>query len=295
MTYYLAAHSISAGIDLGFVELGWFKILILAMIQGIAGILPISSTAQMRMVTSLFGWKNPGLDFAAVMQLANSIAICAYFWEDLRGLMGGTIRSIRDRDYQSRQFRLTIGIILGTIPIGILGLLTRETIDDPMSPLRDLQAIGAACIIMSLLLILAEFQGSRKRGFQVLNLQDALWVGVAQSLALIPGVSRAGATITMGLLLGMERETAAKFSFLLGLPTVILVGSIELHVLLQSELSLDNWLILLLGLTAASISAFTAIYGLLRYLETQSTWAFIWYRMAIGVLLIVGSIKGFLS
>jgi undecaprenyl-diphosphatase len=294
MTYYLAAHSISEGIDLGFVELGWFKILILAIIQGIAGILPISSTAQMRIVTSLLGWKNPGLDFAGVMQLANSIAICAYFWEDLRSLIGGTIRSIRDSDYQSQAFRLTIGIIAGTIPIGILGLLTGEIINDPISPLRDLRAIGAACIVMSLLLALAEFQGMRKRGFELLSLQDSLWVGVAQALALIPGISRSGATMTMGLFLGMERETAAKFSFLLGLPTVMLVGSIELHLLLQSDLNLNNWLILLLGLTGASISAFAAIYGLLRYLENHSTWAFVWYRMAIGVLLFLGSIKGFL-
>jgi undecaprenyl-diphosphatase len=294
MTYYLATRSISAGIDLGFVELGWFKVLILAIIQGMAGILPISSTAQMRMVTSLFGWKNPGLDFAMVMQLANSIAICAYFWQDIRALMGGMIRSIRDSDDRSQGFRLTTGIILGTIPIGLLGLLTEEIINDPISPLHDLRAIGAACIVMSLLLALAEFQGSRKRGFELLGFQDTLWVGVAQVLALIPGISRSGVTMTMGLFLGMERETAAKFSFLLGLPTVILVGSIELHLLLQSELSLDNWLILLLGLTAGSIAAFAAIYGLLTYLKTQSTWVFVWYRMAIGVLLIVGSIKSFL-
>lgn len=295
MTYYLAARSISEGIDLGFVELGWFKVLILGMIEGIAGILPISSTAQVRMITSLFGWKNPGLDFAMVMQLANSIAICAYFWQDIRDLMGGTIRSIRDSDYQSRAFKLTTGIILGTIPIGILGLLTGEIINDPISPLRDLRAIGVACISISLLLALAEFQGSRKRGFEAISFPDTLWVGVAQALALIPGISRSGATMTMGLFLGMERESAAKFSFLLGLPTVILVGSIELHLLLQSELNLENWLILLLGLTAASISAFAAIYGLLEYLKTQSTWVFIWYRMAIGILLIIGSIKGFIQ
>jgi undecaprenyl-diphosphatase len=131
MNYYLAARSISAGIDLGFVELGWFKVLILAMIQGVAGVLPISSTAVMRMITSLFGWKNPGLDFAMVMQLANSIAICAYFWQDIRALMGGTIRSIRDRDYRSQGFRLTIGIIIGTIPIGLLGLERESTILSP--------------------------------------------------------------------------------------------------------------------------------------------------------------------
>ena len=285
----------SARIDLGFVELGWFKVLVLATLQGIAGVLPIGSTAQMRMVTSLFGWKNPGLNFAGVMQLANSIAICAYFWEDIRRLMSGTIRSIRDSDYRSIEFRLTIGIIVGTIPIGLLALLTGEIINDPISPLRDLRAIGAACIGMSLLLILAELYGTRKRGFEMLGFPDTLWVGVAQALALIPGISRSGATITMGLFLGMERETAAKFSFLLGLPTVILVGSIELHLLLNSDLDLNNWLMLLSGLTAASISAFMAIYGLLRYLETQSMWAFVWYRLAIGVLLIVGSIKGFLA
>jgi undecaprenyl-diphosphatase len=295
MTYYLAARSIAEGIDLGFVELGWFKVLILSIIQGVAGILPISSTAQMRMVTSLFGWKNPGLDFAMVMQLATPIAVFAYFWQDIRDLIGGTIRSIRDSDYQSRAFRLTTGIIVGTIPIGILGLLTGEIINDPSSPLRDLRGIGAACIVMSLLLAIAEFQGSRKRGFAAIGFQDSLWVGVAQALALIPGISRSGATMTMGLFLGMERETAAKFSFLLGLPTVIIVASIELHLLLQSDLNINNWLVLLLGLTGASISAFAAIYWVLDYLRTQSMWVFVWYRMAIGVLLIIGSIKGFIQ
>ena len=135
-----------------------------------------------------------------------------------------------------------------------------------------------------------------------MTLKDGLWVGVAQALALIPGVSRSGSTLTAGLFLGMERETAAKFSFLLGLPAVTLAGAIlfetakpnELHALFKAGLDANGWFVLLVGLTSARISAFLAICGLLRYLESQSTWIFVWYRLAIGLFLIFGSVQGFL-
>jgi undecaprenyl-diphosphatase len=247
----------------------------------------------MRIVPSLLGWKDPGSAFSAVMQMANLAAVVSYFWKDIKGLVGGTIRSIRDSDYQSTDLRMTAGIIIGTIPLAIVGLLLKKIINAPGTPFRSLIAIGIACIVMSLLLALAEFKGSRKRGFEQLTLQDGLWVGVAQALAIVPGVSRSGSTITAALFLGMERETAAKFSFLLGLPAVILAGAVELHALLNSGLDFNGWMVLLVGVISGSISAFAAIYGLLSYLESQSTWLFVWYRLGMGILLIVGSIKVF--
>jgi undecaprenyl-diphosphatase len=293
MAYFLAINSPET-IDLGFVKLGWFKVLILGIVQGITELLPISSTAHMRIVPSLLGWQDPGTAFSAAMQMASLGAVLSYFWKDIKSLVGGTIRSIADGNYQSRDFQLTLGLIIGTLPLGILGLLLKKTLNAPNSPMRGLVVIGVACIVMSLLLALAELRGTRERGFDKLTLKDGLLVGIAQALALIPGVSRSGSTLTAGLFLGMERETAAKFSFLLGLPAVTLAGAIELHALFKAGLDANGWFVLMVGLTSASISAFLAIYGLLRYLESQSTWIFVWYRLAIGLFLIFGSVQGFL-
>ena len=152
--------------------------------------------------------------------------------------------------------------------------------------------MGVASIVMALLLALAEVKGQRQRSFEQLTLSDGLLVGLAQALALIPGVSRSGSTLTAGLFLGMERATAARFSFLLGLPAVVLAGAVELHALLRAGLDANGWFILLVGLVSASLAAFAAIYGLLRYLEQQSTWIFVWYRLIMGLLLVVGAAQG---
>jgi undecaprenyl-diphosphatase len=249
----------------------------------------------MRIVPSLLGWQDPGLAFSAVLQMASLAAVVSYFWKDIQGLVGGTIRSIRDGNYQSNDFRMTVGIAIGTIPLIFVGLLFQKTLKAANSPFRSLVAIGIACIVMALLLALAEFIGSRKRNFDRLTLQDGWWVGVAQALAIVPGVSRSGSTITAALFLGMERETAAKFSFLLGVPAVILAGAAALHELMKAGLNTEAWLILLVGLISGTISSFAAIYGLLRYLENQSTWIFVWYRLGMGILLIVGSFMHFLK
>jgi len=284
----------SESIDLGFVQLGWLKVIFLGIVQGITELLPISSTAHLRIVPSLLGWQDPGTAFSAAMQLASLGAVLAYFWQDIKSLVGSSIRAIAHQDYQSKPLRLTLGLLVGTVPLAIAGLLLKKTLDAPNSPLRSLTVIGIASIFMSLLLAIAELRGNRKRDFKKLTLLDGLLVGIAQAFALIPGVSRSGSTLTAGLFLNMERETAARFSFLLGLPAIILAGAVELHSLTKTGLDLNGWLILGAGLTSASISAFLAIFGLLRYLEKQSTWIFVWYRLVMGVFLIIGSAVGFL-
>ncbi len=295
ITFFLAASACPSEVDLGFVQLGWFRVMVLGIVQGITELLPISSTAHLRVVPALLGWQDPGTAFSAAMQLASLIAVISYFWQDIKGLTGATVRAIAKRNYHSESFRLVLGLLLGTLPLIAAGLLLQKTLNTCHSPLRSLVVIGLASIVMSLLLALAEKQGKHNRDFNQLTLSDGIWVGVAQAFALIPGVSRSGATLTAGLFLRMERETAARFSFLLGLPAVLLAGTKELHALFQAGLDANGWLILLIGLTSASISAFLAIYGLLHYLENRSTWIFVWYRLALGVFLLIGVGIGFLS
>jgi undecaprenyl-diphosphatase len=284
---FLAATACPGDVDMGFVNLGWFKVVVLGIVQGITELLPISSTAHLRIVPGLLGWQDPGTAFSAAMQLASLFAVITYFWYDIKQLSGGMVRAITKQDYGSKSFRLAAGLLLGTIPIIIAGLLLKSQLNACNSPFRSLKVIGVASIVMSLLLALAEIRGSRARDFDQLTLKDGIWVGVAQAFALIPGVSRSGSTLTAGLFRGMARETAARFSFLLGLPAVVLAGFLELHTLLKAGLGLDGWLILLIGLTSASISAFLAIYLLLRYLERQSTWIFVWYRLLMGIFLLL--------
>ncbi len=294
LSFVLAAPVPSSEVDLSFVELGWWNMIILGIVQGITELLPISSTAHMRIVPALLGLKDPGSAFSAAMQLASLFAVITYFWKDIKELMGGTVRAIFNGEYQSQAFRLTTGLVIGTIPLAMLGLLLKKPLNAPGSPFRTLTVIGIASIVMSLLLAWAEKRGGRDRNFEKLTLLDGVLVGVAQAFALIPGVSRSGSTLTAGLFLGMERDTAARFSFLLGLPAVLLAGAVELHTLAKAGLDFNGWVTLLIGLTAASISAFLAIFGLLRYLENQSTWIFVWYRLIMGVFLLISVATHFL-
>lgn len=285
----------SSVVNLDFVKIDWFGIVILGIVQGITELLPISSTAHLRIVPSFLGLPDPGSAFSAAMQLASLTAVLTYFWQDITRLLGSSYRAIARKDYMSRSLRLLLGLIAGTVPIAIIGLSLKKTLDACNSPLRTLVTIGIASIVMSLLLAAAEKWGLRKRNFEQLTLIDGILVGIAQVFALIPGVSRSGSTITAALFLKMERETAAKFSFLLGLPTIILAGIVEMATLFKAGLDLHGWGILLLGLTSASISAFFAIFLLLRYLERHSTWLFVWYRLAMGLFLLVGVSLGWLK
>lgn len=294
LSLLLAASACPSKVDMGFVDLGWFRVVILGIVQGITELLPISSTAHLRVVPALLGWKDPGEAFSGAMQLASVVAVIAYFWQDIKQLTGGTVRAIATRNYQSGSFRLVIGIVVGTVPIILAALVVKGILNSCNSPLRNLTVIGLACIVMSLLLALAEKQGKHNRRFNQLRLIDGVWVGIAQAFALIPGVSRSGSTLTAAIFLKMERQTAARFSFLLGLPAIILAGVVELHTLFKAGLTANGWLILLVGLISASISAFLAIYGLLSYLEKQSTWIFVWYRFGLGVFLLIAVGTGFL-
>jgi undecaprenyl-diphosphatase len=285
----------TSGIDTGFVALGYAKVAVLGLVQGITELMPISSTAHMRIVPALLGWQDPGSAFSAAMQLAALAAVIAYFWRDVRDILFGSLSAVVRRDFTDRELRLAFGIVIGTIPIGLAGLALAKTLNTCGSPLRGLWVVGAACVVMGLLLALAEVVARHQRTFDRVGLLDCLVVGIAQVGALIPGVSRSGSTLTAALFLGFRREEAARFSFLLGLPAIALAGLKELAELRHAGLDAHGWAVLGLGLVVASLSAFAAIWGLLHVLERYSAWPFAVYRALIGVVLLAGIATGWLG
>jgi undecaprenyl-diphosphatase len=283
------------GIDTGFVALGYAKVAVLGVVQGITELMPISSTAHMRIVPALFGWQDPGSAFSAAMQLAALAAVIGYFWNDVAELVFGSLTALARRDFYDRSLKLAIGIVIGTIPIGITGLALAKLLNTCGSPIRGLVVVGLACVVMAVLLGLAEILARHQRSFERAGLLDCLLVGIAQVGALIPGVSRSGSTFTAALFLGFRREEAARFSFLLGLPAIALAGFKELAELRHAGLDTHGWSVLAVGLIIASLSAFVAIWGLLRILERFSAWPFAIYRAVIGVVLLVGVAVGWLG
>ena len=285
----------SEGLDTGFVALGYAKVALLGVVQGVTELLPISSTAHMRVVPALLGWQDPGSAFSAAMQLAALAAVVSYFWSDVRQLVFGSLSALARRELKDRYLRLAVWIVLATIPIVIAGLALAGVLNTCTSPLRSLNVIGWACIVMAILLAIAELRARHLRTVEGATLTDALMVGIAQAGALIPGVSRSGSTLTAALALGFKREEAARFSFLLGLPAIALAGFKELWELHKAHLDAQGWSILALGLVVASVSAFVAIWALMRVLERFSAWPFVIYRGALGAILLIGVATGWLA
>jgi undecaprenyl-diphosphatase len=276
------------GVDTGFVALGYGKVAVLGVVQGITELLPISSTAHMRVVPALLGWQDPGSAFSAAMQLAALAAVVSYFWSDVLHLTTSSLAAAVRRDFKDQYFRLAVWIVLATVPIGLAGLALAGVLNTCNSPLRSLTVIGWACIVMAVLLALAELRARHIRKIEDVSLADAMAVGIAQIGALIPGVSRSGSTLTAALALGFKRDEAARFSFLLGLPAIALAGFKEIWELHKAHLDAQGWSILAVGLVVASVSAFVAIWALMRILERYSAWPFVVYRGVLGVILLVG-------
>jgi undecaprenyl-diphosphatase len=270
-----------------------FQAMVIGLVQGLTEFLPISSTAHVKMIPVVLGWGDPGVAFTAVIQLGSIAAILWYFWDDLRQVTVGTVRATLDRKFDAPDFRLGLGILVGTLPIVVGGLLIKVFIPDfDNSPLRNSATIAVVSIGMALLLAAAELVGKRQRTFDQLDLKDGVLMGLAQALALIPGVSRSGSTLTAGLFMGLERATAARFSFLLGVPAITLAGLVELKGLLDSGLGNVGLGPLLAGLLAAVVSSYMAIFWLLRFLKQHSTWVFVWYRLAFGAAILLALATG---
>ncbi|MDQ3934375.1 MAG: undecaprenyl-diphosphate phosphatase [Actinomycetota bacterium] len=256
--------------------------IVLGIVQGLTEFLPISSTAHLRIVPAFLGWDDPGAAFTAVTQLGTMAAVLAYFRNDLWRIAVAWIRGLRDPEVRrSTDSRLGWYIILGTIPISIFGLAFSEQIEDEA---RSLSLIGTTLIVLGLILLLAERVGKRERDLDDLNLRDGIAIGFAQALALIPGVSRSGATLTAGLFLNLERAAAARYSFLLSVPAVVLSGVFELRHIGGEEGAGA-------GATAvatllAFVSGYLSIAFLLRFLVTHTTFVFVAYRVMLGAVVL---------
>jgi undecaprenyl-diphosphatase len=283
------------GVDTGFATLGYAKVAALGVLQGITELLPISSTAHMRLVPAFLGWQDPGSAFSAAMQLAALAAVISYFWSDVRALAVNSVTAIGRGQFQDRHLRFCMWIVLATIPIGIAGLLASKLLNTCNSPLRSVTVIGWACVAMALLLGAAEIWARHYRTIDKASFADAMLVGLAQVGALIPGVSRSGSTLTAALALGFKRDEAARLSFLLGLPAIALAGLKEVWELYKIRLDTHAWSVLIVGVAVASVSAFLAIWTLMRTLERFSSWPFVIYRLALGVIILAGTMAGWLS
>lgn len=271
----------------------FIQAIVLGTVQGLTEFLPISSTGHLIVVSRALGWTDPSVGLSAVLELGSIFAVVVYLRQDWTQILQGSIQALRQGERQSPELRLAIGIGLGTLPIVIFGLLIKRLIPDfEHSAFRSLTTIGTASIGMGLLLALAEWLGRRQRGFAKLQLQDGLGMGLAQALAIVPGISRSGSTLTAGLFLGLDRATAARFSFLLAIPAIGLTGLVELIDLLQTGLLATDLLPLLVGGATSAIVSFGAIGWLLNYLQTHSTWIFVWYRLAFGLVLLAGLAAG---
>jgi undecaprenyl-diphosphatase len=249
----------------------------------------------MRIIPAFLGWPDPGAAFSAAMQMAALVGVISYFWRDIYGLTRGSIVAIGRRDFENFNFQLVLWILVSTIPIIVGGLLLAHSLNSCGSPLRSIWAVGFACVVMGALLAATELFARHRRNLPSVRPLDLMLIGLAQVGALIPGVSRSGSTITAALALGFKREEAARISFLLGLPAILLAGLKEVWELHKLSLDGHGWAILAVGLIAGGISSLVAIWGLMRFLERFSTWPFVIYRVLLGAVLIAAAASGFVN
>jgi undecaprenyl-diphosphatase len=263
-----------------------FQAIVLGIVQGLTEFLPISSSGHLRIVPAFFGWEDPGTAFVAVIQLGTMAAVVLYFFGDIVRITRAWLASLRDPARRSDpDARMGWYVIVGTVPIVVFGLALKDVIETDHP---NLTLIATALIVLGLVLLAAEKSADHKRGLEDLSRRDAIVVGLAQALALVPGVSRSGATITAGLFLGFDRVAAARFSFLLSIPAVVLSGLFELRDVVSGTAEGAAGV----GETAiATVLAFVVGYAsialLLRYLTSHTTGVFVAYRVALGTVLLV--------
>jgi undecaprenyl-diphosphatase len=268
----------------------WFAVL-LGILQGATEFLPISSTAHLTLSGKVLGFINPAhpevwTAFIAVMQLGTLVAVVVYFRRDIVAMATALLRDLRAHGLGLRSYsadsRLALNIVVGTLPVVLIGVAFKDIIEGALT--KTTAVLAASLIGLALLLWLAERVSRHTRAITELTWVDALVIGTAQALALIPGSSRSGTTLTAGLFLGFRRDDAARFSFLLSIPAVFASGVFEMARIDASvfELGVGN---LIIATIVSAVAGYAAIAWLLRYLRSHSTMIFVWYRLALGVLL----------
>jgi undecaprenyl-diphosphatase len=266
--------------------MGWFEAVVLGLVQGLTEFLPVSSSAHLRIVGAAFGWDDPGAAFTAITQIGTEAAVVLYFRRDIVRIVRAWVLSLLGKRKQDPDARMGWLIIVGSIPIVVLGLLLKDRIE---TTFRDLRIVAIALVAFSLVLLVADRVGRKKLEMDDLNVRDGVLYGLAQALALIPGVSRSGGTITMGLFLGYTREAAARYSFLLAIPAVLGSGFYEAYDSLKgggSGGATVDWGPTILATVIAFFVGLSVIAWLLRYLNRGSFTPFVVYRVLAGLLVL---------
>lgn len=264
-------------------ELTWLQAIILGISQGLTEFLPISSSAHTLIISKLAGWPDPGAAFTAVTQIGTELAVLIYFRKDLASIIKSWTKSvIKLQAPKDDHAKFGWYIIIGSVPIAVLGILFKEQIE---TTARNLYLVSFSLIFMGLLLGLFDRISKHTKDFSHLNIRHALVFGIGQALALIPGVSRSGATITFGLALGYKRDFAARYSFLLAIPAVLGSGLFTARDIGTDEFV--NWPATLLATGIAFVVGFFVISTLMNYLKTRSFAPFVIYRVALGTVILV--------
>lgn len=260
--------------------------ILLGIVQGLTEFLPISSTGHLRIVPAFFGWDDPGAAFTAVTQLGTMAAILIYFRQDLWRIVVATLKSLTRDRWRSGDIDAKLGwyIVLGTIPIGIVGLAFKGVIEDGA---RSLYVIGLALILFSLVILRAEAAGVQERSIEEITPRDGLRIGLFQAMALVPGVSRSGATISGGLFLGFGRADAARYSFLLSIPAVVLSGLLELKDVGDHTHANAGAVPTAIATILAFVVGYATIAFLLRFVARNSIAVFCGYRVGLGALVLL--------
>ncbi len=272
--------------------MGPVEAVVLGLFQGVTEFLPISSSAHLVILPWVLGWEDPGLTFDVGLHMGTFLAVVVYFWRDWCKILSAVARGLRRLSpFDDGHARLGWFILLGTIPGALAGMVFEKQAE---AAFRDIRLVAIMLIIMGLVLFLAERLARHSRGLERLSSMDSLLIGVAQAFAIIPGVSRSGSTISMGLFRGLQRDTAARFSFLLATPIILGASAKRLPSLFGGGgLPAGEALPLLLGAAAAALASFATIALLLRYLQRHSTLPFVVYRVVVGLgLLVIASVRG---
>ncbi len=272
--------------------MNFLEAVVLGIIQGLTEFLPISSSAHLRIFPELFGWGDPGAAFTAVIQIGTEVAVLLYFWKDIWRIGTTWLRSLVTPELRGTlDARMGWFIIIGSLPIVVLGVLLKDLIEKDF---RNLWIIGTTLIVLGIVLGIADRLGGTSKTLKHLSLRDAILMGAAQAMALIPGVSRSGATISMGRALGYERETATRYAFLLAIPAVIGAGLFELKEIPGGHNDY-GWGPTIVATLVSFAVGYAAIAWLLRYVATKSYTPFVLYRVALGSATLILLAAGVLS
>ena len=276
-------------------DMSWVQVLVLSIVQGLTEFLPVSSSGHLRIVSELFWGQDAGASFTAVIQLGTELAVVVFFAKMIWQILTGWFKGWVDKESRGQDWKMGWFVIVGSIPIGVLGLVGKDLIRDA---LRNLWITAGMLILFSLVFIVAERVGKKNRGFDELTMKDAIIMGLCQCLALIPGVSRSGGTISGGLFLGLDREVATRFSFLLAIPAVLASGLFSLPDAFDPAAGqAASGMQLLVGTAVAFVVGYASIAWLLKFVSNHSFEWFAAYRIPVGIfvmiLLAVGVLQHF--